>query len=49
MARLVSGVRSLFRQYPIVTNSAIYGSLYVGAEYSQQFVSKRWLAVSFFK
>uniref|UniRef100_A0A6P4EWS7 Mpv17-like protein isoform X1 n=1 Tax=Drosophila rhopaloa TaxID=1041015 RepID=A0A6P4EWS7_DRORH len=44
MARLISGVRTLFRQYPFVTNSAIYGSLYVGAEYSQQFVSKRWLA-----
>ncbi|XP_016995094.2 mpv17-like protein isoform X1 [Drosophila takahashii] len=44
MARLVSGVRTLFRRYPFVTNSAIYGSLYVGAEYSQQFVSKRWLA-----
>ncbi|XP_037719653.1 mpv17-like protein isoform X1 [Drosophila subpulchrella] len=44
MARLFSGVRTLFRRYPIVTNSAIYGSLYVGAEYSQQFVSKRWLA-----
>ncbi|KAH8360863.1 hypothetical protein KR084_009536, partial [Drosophila pseudotakahashii] len=43
-ARLVSGVRTLFRRYPFVTNSAIYGSLYVGAEYSQQFVSKRWLA-----
>ncbi|KAI8037738.1 mpv17-like protein isoform X1 [Drosophila gunungcola] len=44
MARLISGVRTLFRQYPFVTNSAIYGSLYVGAEYSQQFASKRWLA-----
>ncbi|XP_017086236.1 mpv17-like protein isoform X1 [Drosophila eugracilis] len=44
MSRLISGVRTLFRRYPFVTNSAIYGSLYVGAEYSQQFVSKRWLA-----
>lgn len=46
MARLISGVRNLFHRYPFVTNSAIYGSLYVGAEYSQQFASKRWLAVS---
>ncbi|EDV52104.1 mpv17-like protein isoform X1 [Drosophila erecta] len=46
MARLISGVRTLFRRYPFVTNSAIYGSLYVGAEYSQQFASKRWLATA---
>ncbi|KAH8242240.1 mpv17-like protein [Drosophila bipectinata] len=43
MSRLISGVRSAFRRYPFVTNSAIYGSLYVGAEYSQQYLSKRWL------
>ncbi|KAH8270032.1 hypothetical protein KR018_002785 [Drosophila ironensis] len=43
MSRLISGVRSAFRRYPFVTNSIIYGSLYVGAEYSQQFLSKRWL------
>ncbi|EDX10540.1 mpv17-like protein isoform X1 [Drosophila simulans] len=46
MARLISGVRNLFHRYPFVTNSAIYGSLYVGAEYSQQFASKRWLATA---
>ncbi|KPU78825.1 uncharacterized protein Dana_GF10733, isoform C [Drosophila ananassae] len=43
MSRLISGVRSAFRRYPFVTNSAIYGGLYVGAEYSQQYLSKRWL------
>ncbi|EDW94863.1 mpv17-like protein isoform X1 [Drosophila yakuba] len=46
MARLISGVRTLFHRYPFVTNSAIYGSLYVGAEYSQQFASKRWLSTA---
>ncbi|XP_043649030.1 mpv17-like protein isoform X1 [Drosophila teissieri] len=46
MARLISGVRTLFNRYPFVTNSAIYGSLYVGAEYSQQFASKRWLSTA---
>ncbi|XP_034481398.1 uncharacterized protein LOC117787060 isoform X3 [Drosophila innubila] len=43
MSRLIASARGLFRRHPFVTNSAIYGSLYVGAEYSQQYVSKRWL------
>jgi len=46
MSRLIAGARGLFKRHPFVTNSAIYGSLYVGAEFSQQYVSKRWLAVS---
>jgi len=46
MSRLIASARGLFRRHPFVTNSAIYGSLYVGAEYSQQYVSKRWLPVS---
>ncbi|XP_064540736.1 mpv17-like protein isoform X1 [Drosophila montana] len=44
MSRLIAGARGLFRRHPFVTNSAIYGSLYVGAEFTQQYVSKRWLA-----
>ncbi|SPP89764.1 mpv17-like protein isoform X1 [Drosophila guanche] len=44
MARLITGARGILRRYPFVTNSAIYGSLYVGAEFSQQILSKRWLA-----
>ncbi|XP_034109622.1 mpv17-like protein isoform X1 [Drosophila albomicans] len=44
MSRLIAGARGLFKRHPFVTNSAIYGSLYVGAEFSQQYVSKRWLA-----
>lgn len=35
--------RTVFRKYPFVTNSLIYGSLYVGAEFSQQFLMKRVL------
>lgn len=46
MSRLIAGARSVFRRHPFVANSAIYGSLYVAAEFSQQYVSKRWLAVS---
>ncbi|XP_030243427.1 mpv17-like protein isoform X2 [Drosophila navojoa] len=44
MSRLIASARSAFRRHPFVTNSAIYGSLYVAAEFSQQYVSKRWLA-----
>ncbi|XP_023164391.1 mpv17-like protein isoform X2 [Drosophila hydei] len=44
MSRLIAGARSVFRRHPFVANSAIYGSLYVAAEFSQQYVSKRWLA-----
>ncbi|CAD7005037.1 unnamed protein product [Ceratitis capitata] len=43
MSNFVNGVRSLFRRHPFLTNSAIYGSLYVGAEYSQQYLMKRVL------
>ncbi|EDV97723.1 GH17024 [Drosophila grimshawi] len=43
MSRIIAGARGLFRRHPFVTNSAIYGSLYVGAEFTQQYVSKRWL------
>ncbi|EDW79444.2 uncharacterized protein Dwil_GK20482 [Drosophila willistoni] len=45
MSRLIAGARGLFRRHPFVSNSIIYGSLYVGAEYSQQFVTKQWLAL----
>lgn len=38
--------RTLFRKYPFATNSLIYGSLYVGAEFSQQFLTKRVLVSS---
>ncbi|XP_017841348.1 uncharacterized protein LOC108599072 isoform X4 [Drosophila busckii] len=43
MSRLIAGARSVFQRHPFVTNSVIYGSLYVGAEFSQQYISKRWL------
>lgn len=32
-----------FRKHPLVANSVIYGSLYVGAEFSQQTVNKKIL------
>lgn len=41
MSKMFNVVGKLFKKHPFLTNSAIYGSLYVGAEYSQQFLTKR--------
>lgn len=38
-----SRLKYLFNKYPLVSNSLIYGSLYVGAECSQQIVTKKFL------
>lgn len=35
--------RKVFNKYPLVSNSLIYGSLYVGAECSQQIITKKIL------
>lgn len=39
--------RHIFKKYPLISNSLIYGSLYVGAECSQQIVTRKYLASSF--
>ncbi|XP_018788792.1 PREDICTED: mpv17-like protein [Bactrocera latifrons] len=43
MSSFVNAVRGVFRRHPFLANSAIYGSLYVAAEYSQQYLVKRVL------
>ncbi|XP_061396218.1 mpv17-like protein [Musca vetustissima] len=43
MSRLFNAVGILFKKHPFITNSAVYGSLYVGAEVSQQFLTKKVL------
>ncbi|XP_013119185.2 mpv17-like protein [Stomoxys calcitrans] len=43
MSRMFNAVGSLFKRHPFLTNSAVYGSLYVGAEMSQQFLTKKVL------
>uniref|UniRef100_A0A034WKG4 Mpv17-like protein n=1 Tax=Bactrocera dorsalis TaxID=27457 RepID=A0A034WKG4_BACDO len=43
MSSFVNVVRGVFRRHPFLANSAIYGSLYVAAEYSQQYLVKRVL------
>lgn len=39
--------RKVFNKYPLVSNSLIYGSLYVGAECSQQVITKKFLVGNF--
>uniref|UniRef100_A0A1L8D9B9 Putative conserved plasma membrane protein n=1 Tax=Nyssomyia neivai TaxID=330878 RepID=A0A1L8D9B9_9DIPT len=41
MAFLRSTVKKFFQSQPLVANSLIYGSLYVGAEFSQQWVTRK--------
>lgn len=41
MAKYLQFCGNLFKKYPFITNSAIYGSLYVGAEFSQQILCKK--------
>lgn len=48
MTSFLNGVRGVFRRHPFLANSAIYGSLYVAAEYSQQYLVKRVLVNEFF-
>lgn len=43
MTKLLNATRGFFKKHPFISNSAIYGSLYVGAEFSQQYVSKHLL------
>ncbi|XP_037814024.1 mpv17-like protein [Lucilia sericata] len=43
MSKIFNVVGTLFKKHPFLTNSAVYGSLYVGAEFSQQYLTKRVL------
>ncbi|KAK6644497.1 hypothetical protein RUM43_000764 [Polyplax serrata] len=38
---LVRTIKTLFQRYPRLSNSVVYGSLYVGAELSQQVVTRK--------
>ncbi|KAK9887187.1 hypothetical protein WA026_020640 [Henosepilachna vigintioctopunctata] len=37
-------VKCMFKNYPVVSNSIIYGSLCVGAEFSQQCITKKLMS-----
>ncbi|KAJ3663659.1 hypothetical protein Zmor_007892 [Zophobas morio] len=44
MSKILKFVKYAFKNHPIITNSLVYGTLFVGAEFSQQTVSKKVLA-----
>ncbi|XP_055376917.1 mpv17-like protein [Condylostylus longicornis] len=41
---MLSIARQFFNKNPLIANSIVYGSLYVGAEFSQQYINKKILA-----
>ncbi len=44
MANLIKAIRSTFAKRPLLSNCVIYGSLYAGAEFSQQTLIRKVLA-----
>jgi len=43
MSRIIRVVKETFKKYPMIANSTVYGSMCVGAEFSQQILTKRIL------
>lgn len=43
MASIARAAKALFTKRPLLTNCVIYGSLYVGAEFSQQTLTRKIL------
>lgn len=43
MSRIIRVVKETFRKYPMIANSTVYGTMCVGAEFSQQILTKRIL------
>lgn len=43
MSRIIRVVKETFRKYPMLANSTVYGTMCVGAEFSQQIMTKRIL------
>jgi len=43
MSSIMRVVKEVFRKYPLVANSTVYGTMCVGAEFSQQIMTKRIL------
>jgi len=43
MSRIIRVVKETFRKYPMIANSTVYGTMCVGAEFSQQVLTKRIL------
>ncbi|XP_008197040.1 mpv17-like protein isoform X2 [Tribolium castaneum] len=43
MSSILKFIKYAFTKYPIASNSLVYGTLYVGAEFSQQTISRKVL------
>ncbi|XP_055630141.1 mpv17-like protein [Toxorhynchites rutilus septentrionalis] len=43
MATLLRGFSNFFNKHPLAGNGLVYGSLYVGAEFSQQTITRKFL------
>lgn len=43
MSSILKFIKYAFNKHPIISNSLVYGTLYVGAEFSQQTISKKVL------
>lgn len=39
--------KTMFQKHPLITNSFVYGVLYVGAEFSQQTLTRKVLVTTF--
>ncbi|GLH10969.1 SFRICE_010629 [Gryllus bimaculatus] len=37
----IAKIKHIFKKYPILANSVVYGTLYTGAEFSQQTYTKK--------
>lgn len=46
MAQLLRAFSKFFNKHPLAGNGLVYGSLYVGAEFSQQTITRKFLVMS---
>jgi Mpv17-like protein len=47
MAAILKATQNMFKKHPLVSNMVVYGSLYVGAEFSQQMLTRKWQVKAF--
>lgn len=45
MSKFSNFAKTMFRKHPLITNSFVYGVLYVGAEFSQQTLTRKVLVI----
>lgn len=40
---MAAHIKKVFKNYPLLANSVVYGSMCVGAEFSQQVIKRKFL------